>query len=83
MSARELLTREDYWDAMLGGEGVIVIIDKPKRTKTAHPVSCGTLDASNFVEKVITNQRKNGSYHWARSQEEARVVFDAQPCQCQ
>ena len=79
---RELLTREDYGEAVLAGEGVIVIIDKPKRTKIAHPISCGTLDASNFVEKVITNGRRNGSYHWASSQEEARRVFDAQPCQC-
>ena len=79
---RELLTRDDYWEAVFSGEGVIVIVDQPKRTTTAHPVSCPTLDASNFVEKVITNGRRNGSYHWASSQEEARRVLDSEPCHC-
>jgi hypothetical protein len=35
-----------------------------------------------FMEKVITNGRRNGSYHWASSQEEARRALDAQPCGC-
>ena len=64
---RELLTRDDFWDVVLAGEGVIVVIDKPTDSRTAHPVTCPTLDAAQFVEKVITNSRRNGSYHWAPS----------------
>jgi hypothetical protein len=79
---KELLTREDYSAAVYGGEGVIVIIDKPKGTRTAHPLSCPTLDISRFVEKVVTNQRKNGSYWVAGSTAEARRELDAQPCNC-
>ena len=78
---RELLTIPDFYDALGGGEGVIVIIDSV-RGKTAHPVTCPTLDASHFREKVITNQRKNGRYYWAASFPEARRELDADPCGC-
>ena len=78
---KELLTREDYYDAILAGEGVIVIVDVVQG-QTAHPVSCPTLDGAHFVEKVIVNQRKNGRYYWAASSAEARRELDADPCQC-
>jgi hypothetical protein len=78
---RELLTRDDYWNAILGGDGVVVVVDK-YTGRRAHPVSCPTLEAAHFVEKVITNGRRNGSYYWAASTVEARRDLDAQPCQC-
>jgi hypothetical protein len=79
---KELLTREDYFAAITAGEGVIVIIDKPKLTRTAHPLTCPTLDAGRFLEKVVENARKNGSYWLASSFPEARRELDAQPCHC-
>jgi hypothetical protein len=79
---KELLTREDYFAAVTGGEGVIVIVDKPKRTRTAHPLACPTLDAARFMEKVVVNERKNGSYWLAGSFPQARRELDAQPCHC-
>jgi hypothetical protein len=79
---RELLTRDDFWDVVLDGEGVIVVLDKPTASRTAHPVTCPTLDASQFVEKVIVNRRRNGSYHWASSMAAAARELDAQPCRC-
>lgn len=78
---RELLTRDEFYDAILGGEGVIVVEDTVQG-RTSHPVSCPTLDAGNFVEKVIKNQRKNGRYYWVASSAEARRELDASPCQC-
>ena len=78
---KELLTRDDYYDAIIGGEGVIVVVDKV-RGRTAHPVTCPTLDVSHFVEKVIVNQRKNGQYYWAASSVEARHELNADPCHC-
>jgi hypothetical protein len=44
--------REGFCDAVVGGEGVIVIVDSA-RIRTAHPVSCPTPEARHFVEKVI------------------------------
>ena len=78
---RELLTRDDFFEATIGGEGVIVVLDKV-RGRTAHPVTCPTLEAAHFVEKVIVNQRRNGAYYWAASFPEAKRELDAQPCQC-
>lgn len=80
---RALQTRDDYWEAVLGGNGVIVIVDKPTGSSIAHPVDCPTLDASQFVEKVVTNRGRHGSYHWAASMTEAARECGAQPCQCQ
>jgi hypothetical protein len=78
---KELLTRSEFYDALASGEGVIVVIDIAQG-RTAHPVSCATLDAAHFIEKVIVNQRKNGRYFWAASFPEAKRELDAQPCQC-
>ena len=78
---RELLTRDDYWEATLSGEGVIVVVDSA-RGRTAHPVDCPTLEAAHFVEKVITNNRKNGRWYWAPSMAVAATDLDAQPCHC-
>ena len=78
---KELLTREDFNNAILAGEGVIVVVDKV-RGRTAHPVSCPKLEAAHFVEKVIVNQRKNGRYYFASSTPEAQRELDAQPCHC-
>ena len=76
----ELLTTEAFYDAIIKGEDVIVITDVTG-TQTAHPVNCPTLDAQHFVEKVITNRRKNGRYYLASSFPEARRALDADPCQ--
>jgi hypothetical protein len=78
---KELLTRDDFYDAVLAGEGVIVVVDAAQG-RTAHPVSCPTLEAAHFVEKVIVNQRKNGRYYLAGSLPEAQRELDAQPCHC-
>jgi hypothetical protein len=78
---RELLTRDDFRDALYGDEGVIVIVDHVQG-RTAHPVHCPTLAVGDFVQKVIVNGRKNGRYYWAASSSEARRELDAQPCQC-
>ena len=78
---KELLTREDFFAAITGGEGVIVIVDPGNRTRTAHPVACDHVQLAHFVEKVIVNKRKNGRYYLARSYPEARRELDAQPCQ--
>jgi hypothetical protein len=78
---KELLTREDFYDSLLGGEGVIVVVDDV-RGRTAHPTTCPTLEAAHFVEKVIVNKRRNGRYYWAGSFPEASRELDAQPCQC-
>jgi hypothetical protein len=77
---QELLTREDYYEAIMSGQGAIVVVDTEGRT--AHPVSCPTLEASHFVEKVIINERKNGRYYLASSFPEARRALDADPCHC-
>jgi hypothetical protein len=77
---KELLTRDDFYGALIRAEGVIVVIDIVGRT--AHPVSCPSLEGTHFVEKVIVNQRKNGRYYWVRSISEARRELDAEPCQC-
>jgi hypothetical protein len=77
----ELLTRSDFYDALIRGEGVIVVVDVVQG-RTAHPVLCPTLEAAHFVEKVIVNQRKNGRYYWAASSPEAQRELGAQPCQC-
>jgi hypothetical protein len=45
-------------------------------------VTCPTLDAQHFVEKVITNKGKNGRYYHAASFPEARRELDADPCHC-
>jgi len=79
--ARELLTREDYDSTIVGGEGVIVIVDK-YTGRTAHPVDCPSVDAAHFVEKVIRNKRKNGHWYWAPSYPVAAQELYAQPCQC-
>jgi hypothetical protein len=76
---KELLTREDFYGAIAGGEGVIVIVDITART--AHPLACDHVQAEHFVEKAIVNQRKNGRYYLAGSFPEARRELDAQPCQ--
>ena len=78
---KELLTIEDFCDALGRGEGVIVIVDHI-HGRTAHPVSCPTLDAARFREKVITNERRNGRYYWVASFPEARRELDADPCHC-
>jgi hypothetical protein len=78
---RELLTRDDFREALYGGEGVIVVVDVVQG-RTVHPVHCPTLDVSDFVEKVIANERRNGRYYWAASIAEARRELDAQPCHC-
>ena len=78
---KELLTREDYFDAVTGGEGVIVVVDSV-RGRTAHPVACPTVELRHFVEKVIKNAGKNGRYYHAGSFPEARRELDAQPCHC-
>src|SRR5437763_13564183 len=62
---KELLTREDFDAAIGGGEGVIVIVDYPTKTDTAHPISCGHARAAHFVKKVIVNNRKHGRYYLA------------------
>lgn len=77
----ELLTREDFFAAVTGGQGVIVVVDSV-RGRTAHPVACPTLELRHFVEKVISNERKNGRNYHAGSFPEARRELDAQPCQC-
>jgi len=76
-----LLIRRDFYDAILGGEGVIVVTDTVQG-RTAHPVSCTTPEASHFVEKVIVGDRPNGRYYWAASLPEARRDLDAEPCHC-
>jgi hypothetical protein len=78
---KELLTQDDFYDAIMKGEGVIVVTDKG-RGRTAHPVSCPTLQVSHFVEKVIVNKGKNGRYYFASSFPEARRELDAAPCNC-
>ena len=78
---KELLTRDDYYAAVMAGEGVIVVVDKVSG-RTAHPVHCPTLETAHFIEKVIVNSRKNGRYYLASSAAEARRELDAQPCQC-
>jgi hypothetical protein len=75
---RELLTRKDFYDAILSGEGRRR--DRRRAGRTAHPVSCPTLEASHFVEKVNVNERRNGRYYWAASFSEAHRDLDADPC---
>jgi hypothetical protein len=77
---KELLTREDFYAAIMGGEGVIVIVDYTQGA-TAHPLMCDHLQTEHFVEKVIINKQKNGRYYLAGSFPEARRELDAQPCQ--
>jgi len=78
---KELLTRDDFYNAIAASEGVIVVVDA-LQGRTAHPASCPTLVAAHFVEKVIVNHRKNGRYYLAGSYPEAKRELDAQPCQC-
>ena len=77
---KELLTRDDFYGAVMGGEGVIVIVDDSEG-RTAHPLGCEHVQAEHFVEKVVVNERKNGRYYLAGSFPEARRELDAQPCQ--
>jgi hypothetical protein len=78
---KELLTREDSDGAIAGREGVIVIVDDKTQTRTAHPLGCRHVQRRHFVQKVIVNERKNGSYWLAGSFAEVRSELDAQPCQ--
>lgn len=77
---KELLTREDFYGAIRGGEGMIVIVDNAG-SRTAHPLACDHVQGEHFVEKVIEGDRKNGRYYLAGSFPEARRELDAQPCQ--
>jgi hypothetical protein len=81
LPVRELLTREDFWDIVLAGEGVIVVVDKYAGS-TAHPASCPGIQSEHFMEKVIKNNRKNGSYYAASSSAEAKRELNADPCHC-
>jgi hypothetical protein len=47
---KELLTREDFYAAITGREGVIVIVDDANGA-TAHPLACDHVQAEHFVER--------------------------------
>jgi hypothetical protein len=53
---RELLTREDFFDAVVGGEGVIVVVDDAQG-RTAHPVSCPTLEATHEGDHALAQEQ--------------------------
>lgn len=77
----ELKTLEQFYEAVGGGEGYVVITDVTG-TAVAHPPSCPSVDASNFREKVVTNQRRNGRYYWVRGATTAHERFGAHVCSC-
>jgi hypothetical protein len=77
---QELLTIEDFFDAV-SREGYVVITDRT-RAAVAHPSGCPSVDASNFKEKVVVNERRNGRYYWVRSASEAHERLDAHVCSC-
>lgn len=72
----------EFYDAVIAGEGYIVIYDSVRSPQLAHPPHCPSVQAEHFKEKVITNRGKSGRYYWVSTISLARAQFDAVPCSC-
>lgn len=62
------------------GEGFIFITDRKKGHKF-HKPSCAWLKGASFLQKVVKNRRKNGSYYWCSESDYAKTAFRFKTCQ--
>jgi hypothetical protein len=81
VAVKELLKMEDFYDAILGGEGYVVITDAAKPA-IAHPPHCPSLQGEHFKEKVVRNAGRSGRYFWVATRTEAREELAADHCSC-
>ncbi|WP_226528160.1 hypothetical protein [Metabacillus niabensis] len=70
---QELLSLEHFREVKSKGHGYIAITDKNLPKNCIHHTSCYEVKERYFNQKVITSNRKNGSYYYT---EEPMLAID-------
>jgi hypothetical protein len=74
----ELLTEEQFLGAIRAGDSIV--ITDPTRPPVVHRPDCHAISRDYFIQKVVENRRRNGSYFRARNTRIAEEVGGAARC---
>lgn len=77
----ELVTLNQFKEVKEKGKGYIAITDYNLKSNCIHHVSCHSVTEQYFKQKVISSNRKNGSYYYTADFNEAMNIFEKM-CKC-
>ncbi|MEX3713346.1 hypothetical protein ABFV99_13160 [Cytobacillus horneckiae] len=73
---KEIISMDEFLEIKNNNYGFIAITDKNLSKNCVHHVKCKWLTLNNFKMKVITSNRKNGSYYYADDPDIALRTFN-------
>lgn len=76
----EAITTLDQFRERMAGRFGVIVIDDVTGTRTVHDRGCPFVSEENFVEKVLDNAGRNGSYRWVKNSRIAVEQLGARRC---